>query len=192
MSRGCRSASIPTWRFAKMTSRCSSPTGPTRRRTSGISRSCSTSAPTRWSFSTTIRPSARECARCCPRWRFPNCRTIRRAIRRARAGGLLRDGWAFGRRREARRAVPHQRRAPEDHGDDRRLRRLPRLAGDDLRHPPLRPDGTDAYRSARQQVEPVQPDDPALHRGRTLPASRRTSACSTCRFACPTGSATTA
>ena len=69
--------------------------------------------------------------------------------------------------RQPRRLLPRQRPAPEVAGADNGSQRLSGVAGHGHHVPSVRRHRPDAHRATDQQVQPVQPDDAPLHRGRT-------------------------
>ena len=71
-------------------------------------------------------------------------------------------------------------------------RRLSGIAGHDHHLPAFRRDRARAHRPAHQQIQPVQPDHPPLHRSGSVQAQRPTLRSSRSRYAWRTSSATTA
>ena len=79
--------------------------------------------------------------------------------------------------------VPGQRQAGRAAEAGRRRRRLPGVARHGHHVPAVRRDRPGAHRAADQQVQPVQPDHPALHRSRGRRGGRRSERVSRCRSA---------
>ena len=147
----------------------------------------------RWCSSTTTRSSGTWCARNC-RWsRCPRCRDDPTGYPVALADAGYFEGLAVtdeDRERTSQYQGNKARDALKASATD--LPSLSARAGDAARLEALRPDRPAAHRAADQQVQPVQPDDAALHRGGRAGGDGRSRPPSACSFGCSTGSATTA